>query len=207
MIDGESGGATREAERAGPSTAVPLRLSITIPPGKVCFDKMRWAIEHVRLHLGVPTSFHPHITLQMTERPANLDDLRRRLREICCQEAPVEVTISELGLLSDRSDPSRIFLTYNVLKSPELLRLYHRVTAALTEAGALPSLPDPETWVPHLTVAHGPFDQGTLMELQRELAHLGLPCTFVVEDLLLNRQLPNGEWQSLDRFRLTGCSS
>lgn|GEM_PF-5952961 len=180
------------------------RLSVTIRPDSRCFAAMREASARVHGFFGGQPTLHPHITIQMTEKLADLSELQRRLEHICRQQAPFETTVDGLALLHDRLDPSCVYLVYRVQKSPQLLHLFRQVTSALEEVGAGPSLPIEETWLPHLTLAQGEYDQSALPSLERHLSDLAVPCTFRVEVVQLNEQLPSGEWQCLAQFRLTG---
>ncbi len=145
---------------------------------------------------GIKITPYPHFSWQVAD-DYQLDPLRTSLREMAETSSPVKVLCAGLGIFTGPEPVIYIHVVKN-----EQMFLYHR---ALWEKTALlaikPSLYySPDTWVPHITLAHSDVDSEKLACALRDLAVEDLAWELTITNLALVCQIGDEIGQLKDRF-------
>ena len=187
---------------SAPYTCLGMRLFIGIPlPAPVIEQlekvSMRYRAEGDGLRWSAPDSWH--ITLQFlgNTNDAQYDCIVARLRKL--HAAPVPVGLEEFGFF----DRAGIFFA-GVGRTPELLELQQKVTAATLPCGFIP---EDRPYRPHITLARskGRRNSKGLEALKAEIRNSPKFHRFVADEVVLYERFtrPDGSlYEIRERFRL-----
>lgn len=147
---------------------------------------------------GIKVTPYPHFSWQVVE-DYPLEPLKAFLKQLASGLHPIQVTCTGLGIFTG---PEPV-IYIPVVKTDKLLRFHHLIWKNTFHLAVGPSpYYAPETWIPHITLAHSDVDSEKLACALKALAAQPLNWDLIIDNLALVSQSGGEVGQLQDRFDL-----
>jgi 2'-5' RNA ligase len=112
------------------------------------------------------TSF-PHFSYQVAEKYDD-GECERSLKQLAARSRPFRIRTAGLGIFTVANP----ILYVPIVRAPALSKLHQELWDEVRQStpGAVSHYYQPESWVPHITLAQGDIDQDKLAEIVRRLS-------------------------------------
>ena len=145
---------------------------------------------------GIKVTPYPHFSWQVVEDYPQ-DPLKTFLKELSSGSQPIQVTCAGLGIFTG---PEPV-IYIPVVKTEELLRFHQVIWESTLHLAVGPSHHySPQTWIPHITLAHSDVNSEKLACALKDLAIHPLNWELTIDNLALVCQIGEEIGQLQDRF-------
>ena len=156
-----------------------------------------WRILELKCGLkGIKNTPYPHFSWHVAEDYSN-GEIGPELKNLADHARPFVVTTSGLGIFTGQEPVIYILIS----KTERMLQFHKAIWKQINPSGSCPSAYySPETWVPHITLAHSDVNKQALLCALEELAFIPFSWEVKIDNLAVVGQTGDEVGKLISRF-------